>query len=145
MRTMRHESDGGLRERPMGDLLHDFAEQGQGLLRDELRIAKAEIREEAKTAAKGGAAMGAGGAVLYAAVLLLGATLVLIGSTFMPAWAAALIVTALYAVGGFAALSYGKKELSHTDPKRAVQQIQEDGRWAKETMRDVMSHRSANA
>jgi hypothetical protein len=140
MRTERYQGHGELRDRPMGDLLHEFVEDGKGLLRDEVTIAKAEIREEARKAARGGAELGAGGAVLYAAVLLLGATLVLVGSTFLPAWLSALIVTVIYGVAGYAALSHGKKKLASAEPKRAVTQIQEDGRWAKETMRGVTSH-----
>jgi uncharacterized membrane protein YqjE len=144
-REYEYPGDGGLRERPLGDLLRALAQQGQGLLRDEVLLAKAELRAEAKKASKGGAMMGAGGAVLFAALLLLGVTLVLIGDTFLPAWLSALIVTALYAVAGGVLLTSGKKELRRTEPSRAIQSIKEDGRWAKETMRDIRSSRSANA
>jgi hypothetical protein len=142
---MRLEHDGGLEERPLGDLLHDLVEEGKGLLREEVRLAKAEIRDEAKRASKGGAEIGAGGALLYAAVLLLGATLVLVLATFLPVWAAALIVTVLYAGVGYAAVTHGKKELKRTEPSRAVQQIKEDGRWARETMHDIKLSRGAHA
>jgi uncharacterized membrane protein YqjE len=150
MRTERYEHErvrpgDGLQDRPLGDLLRELVQEGQGLVRDEVRLAKAELRTEAAKAKKGGAALGAGGAVAYAAVLLLGATLVLVGATFLPAWLSALIVTGLYAIAGGALLSYGKKELRQTDPSRPVESIQEDARWAKETMRDIRSSRSANA
>jgi hypothetical protein len=138
--------DGGdLRARPLGDLVRELLEEGQGFLRDEVRLAKAEVREEARKATKGGAAIGAGGAVLYAGLLFFGVTLVLLGATFLPAWVAALIVTAIYAAGGWAALSYGRDELRKTRPSRAVEHVKEDARWAKETMRDIKSSRSVNA
>jgi uncharacterized membrane protein YqjE len=145
MRREWQDDGSGLREQPLGELLRELVGEGQALLRDEVRLAKAEIREEAKKATKGGAAMGAGGAVLYAALLLLGATLVLVGATFLPAWVAALIVTALYAIAGLAALSWGKKELKRTDPARPVEPFKEDGRWARETMHDIKRSRSAHA
>jgi hypothetical protein len=137
--------DGDMRDRPLGDLVRELVQEGQALLRDEVRLAKAEVREEARKAAKGGAAIGAGGAVLYAALFFLGATLVLLGATFLPAWLAALIVTAIYAAAGWAALSYGRQELRKTRPTRAVEHVKEDARWAKETMRDIKSSRSVNA
>jgi hypothetical protein len=135
----------GLRDRPLGDLLRELLQEGQGLLRDEVRLAKAEVREEARKATKGAGAMGAGGAVLYAALLFLGVTLVLVGATFLPAWLAALIVTAIYGVAGYAALQYGKDELGKARPSRAVEHVKEDARWARETMRDIGSSRSASA
>jgi hypothetical protein len=142
---LEREFDAGLGERPLGDLLHDFVEEGKGLLREEVRLAKAEIRHEAKKASKGGAEIGAGGALLYAAVLLLGATLVLVLDTFLHAWVAAAIVTVLYGAIGYAAVNHGKKELKRTEPSRAVQQIKEDGRWARETMHDIKLSRSGHA
>jgi hypothetical protein len=137
--------DGGLHDRPLGDLLRELVQEGQGLVREEVRLARAELSAEARKAARGGAALGAGGAVLYAALLLLGAALVLIGATFMPAWGAALIVTALYAIVGGALLAHGKGELKRAEPARAIAHVKEDGRWAKETMRDIRSSRSVNA
>jgi hypothetical protein len=141
----RHDGSQALRERPLGDLVRELMQEGQGLLRDEVRLAKAEVREEAAKAAKGGAAMGAGGAVLYLALLFLGVTLVLAGATFLPAWLAALIVTGIYAAAGWAALSRGRRELKDTRPTRAVEHVKEDAQWARETMRDIKSSRSANA
>ncbi len=79
---------------------------------------RAELRDEAKKASKGAAAIGAGGAVLYAALLFLGVTLVLLGATFLPAWFAGLLVTAIYAAGGWAALSYGRQGLRRTRRSR---------------------------
>ncbi|HEX9308825.1 MAG TPA: phage holin family protein [Anaeromyxobacter sp.] len=134
-----------LRERPLADLVRELVQEGQGLLRDEVRLAKAEVREEARKASKGAGAIGAGGAALHAALLFLGVTLVLLGATLLPAWFAALVVTAIYAGAGWAALSYGRQELRRTRPSGAVEHVKEDARWAKETMRDIRSSRSANA
>jgi hypothetical protein len=134
-----------LQDRPLGDLLRELVQEGQGLLREEVRLARAEALEEARKATKGAGAMGAGGAALYAALLFLGATLVLVGATFLPAWLAALVVTVIYGVAGYAALRYGKRELARARPSRAVEHVREDARWARETMRDIRWSRSASA
>jgi hypothetical protein len=143
-RPFRAGNGGDLRERPLGDLVRELVGEAQGILREEVRFARAEVREEAKKAAKGGAEVGAGGAVLYAALLFLGVTLVLVGAIFMPGWVAALVVTAIYAAVGWAVLSSGRRELRATRPTRAVEHVKEDARWARETMRDVRSSRSVN-
>jgi hypothetical protein len=137
--------DGGdLRDRSLGELVRELVQDGQAILRDEVRLAKAEVREEARQAARGAGALGAGGAVLYAALLFLGVTLVLVGSTFLPAWVAALIVTAIYGAAGWAAVSHGRTELRKSRPARAVEHVKEDARWARETMHDIRSSRSAS-
>jgi uncharacterized membrane protein YqjE len=134
-----------LQEVPLRELLRELVEDGQTLLREEVRLAKAELREEGRKAARGGAALGGGAAVLFAALLCFAATLVLLGATFMPAWLAALIVTAIYAGVGAAALYSGKRRLGEARPAKAIENIQEDKRWATETMRDIRSSRHAHA
>jgi VIT1/CCC1 family predicted Fe2+/Mn2+ transporter len=130
---------------PLRELLRELVGDGQRLVREEVRLARAELREELRKGARGGAGLGAGGALLYAALLCLAAALVLAGSTFMPAWLAALIVTAIYAGAGLAAVQYGKQKLAQAQPARAVQGLQEERRWASETMRDIKSSRHAHA
>jgi hypothetical protein len=132
-------------DRALPDLLRELVTEGQTLLREEVRLAKAEVRREAKKAAKGGAQLGAGGAVGYVALFLLAATLVLIGATFMPAWLSALIVTVIYGAVGFALIQGGKKKLQQTDPAKPVENLKEDRRWAKETMQSIRSSRHAHA
>lgn len=134
-----------LDERPLADLFRELMRDGQTLLREEARLAKAEIRAEVKKAAKGGAAIGAGGALLHTALLCFAAALVLVGATFLPAWLSALFVTILLGAAGWTAVSWGKKRLSSAEPARAVDHIKEDGRWAKETMRSIKSERHAHA
>lgn len=134
-----------LEERPIGELVSELFAEGRTLLREEVRLAKAEVRAEAKKAAQAGAAFGAGGVLVHAAVLCLVATLVLVGATFLPPWVSALIVTALVGIAGWIAISAGKKKLAETHPSRAVKNLKEDGRWARETMRSIRSNGHGNA
>lgn len=84
------------------------------LLRDELELMRSEIREEVAQARTVGVALG--GAAFAG---LLGATLLCIalGGAIgywagWPAWAGYGIVSLLLLIAGFAAMSYGRKQLS---------------------------------
>jgi hypothetical protein len=146
MRREREAIDGGgLHEAATSDLLRALIREGQGLVREEVRLARADIRGEANRARRWAGLLGAGGAVAHAALLLLGATLVLVGATFLQAWLSALAVTALYAIAAGILLIQGARELRKARPSRAVENLKEDGRWAQETMRELRSSRSANA
>ncbi len=152
MRTEREEwrsyergFDGGLRDRPIGELVGDAVREAEGIVRDEIRIAKAELREEARKAARAGAAFGGGGVLLHAAVLAGAAAILAAFALVVPVWAAALITMGILAIVGLAALAYGRAELARMEPTRPVNQLKEDGEWAKRTMRSVRSSRDANA
>ncbi|HYG67388.1 MAG TPA: phage holin family protein [Anaeromyxobacteraceae bacterium] len=134
-----------LDDRPLPELLRELVGESQTLLREEVRLAKAEIRNEAKKAAKGGAELGAGGAVAYVALFCLAATLIVLGDLFLPLWLSAAIVTVLFAIVGFALIQGGRKQIQHTRPARAVDHLKEDKEWAKETMRSVRSSRHGHA
>jgi hypothetical protein len=135
----------GLQARTTPELVREFFEEGQLLLREEMHLAKVEAREELRSAARAGAALGVGGALLYCALVLLAFTLVFVGWTFLPLWASALIVTALFAISGGIALGAGKAKLKHIGPKDTKESLKEDRRWAKETIRSVKSQRHASA
>src|SRR6059058_2899229 len=92
------------RERGIGELVKDLASQTSTLVRQEIKLAQAEVTEKGKVAGKG-AGMLVGAAV--AALLALGvltALLVVVLDSFLPLWLAALIVTLLWAAvaGGLA-------------------------------------------
>lgn len=135
----------GLEHRTTPELLRDFVSESQVLLKEELRLAKAEVKEEAGKAARAGAGFGAAAAFLYAGLLVFAAFLVAVGWTFLPLWLSALIVAVLYfAVGGIAG-AYGKSKMDKLEPARPVQGIKEEREWLSDTMRNVRSSRHAHA
>lgn len=135
----------GLEQRSTPELMKEFVSEAQVLLKEELRLAKAEAKEEARKAAKAGVGFGAGAAFGYAGLLLFGAFLVALGSLFMPVWLSALIVAVVYfAIAGIAAL-YGKKQLDNLEPARPVHGIKEEREWLSDTMRNVRSSRHGHA
>jgi uncharacterized membrane protein YqjE len=125
--------NGDPRDRGIGELVKDLASQTSTLVRQEIKLAQAEVTQKGKLAGKGAGMLG-GAAV--AALLGLGAfTAVLIVALdgALPLWLAALIVTVLWlAVAGVLALA-GKKALQAATPPvpQTVETVKEDIQWAK--------------
>lgn len=123
-----------LRGRSTGDLIRELSEQVRTLARQEVELAKAEMTEKGKKAGLG-AALLAGGAV--AGLMVLGALtafLVLVLAEAMPAWAAALVVTAVWAVVAVTLALLGKEKLGDVGepvPEKTVESVREDIQWLK--------------
>lgn len=100
----------------VGELISKVTTDMTTLMRQEFALAKAEITEEAKKAGKGAGLLGGAGFAGYFLVLFASLTLMFVLDEFMPLWAAALIVTVLYAIGAAIAFSKGKKEMAKVDP-----------------------------
>lgn len=100
----------------LGALVTQLSEQSSQLIRDELRLAQAELSAKAKHAGIGlGAFGGAGLLALYGVGILLAAA-VLGLATALDAWLAALIVgVVVLVVAGIAAL-IGKKQVGEATP-----------------------------
>jgi len=95
----------------VGSLLADT----RGLIRDELDLMRAEVREEVASARTAGIAFGAAAVVALLGVALLAVAL---GSALAywlawPVWAGYAIVSVLLLVGAYLAMLFGRKRLSH--------------------------------
>jgi hypothetical protein len=87
----------------VGELVHDLSQQTSQLVREELALAKAEMREKGKHAGLGlGLFSGAGLLAFFGGAALI-ATAILALALALPAWLAALVVTlVLFAAAGVA-------------------------------------------
>ena len=136
-----------VRREPTSTLLRDFVTEAQNLITQEIRLAKAEIRHEARLAGKGatGVVIGAGLALLGA--LALTACLIAALGTLMPVWVAALVVGGLFLLVGAMIAMGGISKLKTVDPRprETTATLKEDREWASGTMRDVRSRRRAHA
>ena len=116
-------------EASLGELVSQVSQQIPELVRSEIRLAQAEVTEKGKKAGLGIGMFGAAGVLALYGLGALFATLILVLALFLPAWAAALIVTALiFAVAGVAAL-LGKnkvKQASPPKPERAIDGVKQD-------------------
>ncbi|WP_201791298.1 phage holin family protein [Aeromicrobium sp. PE09-221] len=127
-------------ERPQGlstgELVTRLSEQTSRLVRDELRLAQAEMSQKAKHGGIGAGLFGAGGLLALFGLGTLIAAAVLALALVLPAWAAALIVAAvLFVAAGVAAL-VGKKEIQQATPtpERTVETVKDDIDEIKEAM-----------
>lgn len=112
-----------------GELVSRLSQDMSRLIRDELRLAQAEVSGKAKKAGLGVGMFGAAGLLaLYGAGALI-ATAILALALAMSAWLAALIVGAvLLAAAGLAAL-LGKREVDAASPpipERAMDSVKHD-------------------
>jgi uncharacterized membrane protein YqjE len=123
-----------MRERPVGDLLKQLANETTTLVRQELDLAKAEMREKAGKAGPGFGMWGAASGMALLALGSLTAFLILALDGAMPNWLAALIVGLVYAaIAGFLYLRGKQKvhEAGSPVPEQTVETLKEDVQWAK--------------
>jgi hypothetical protein len=123
-----------LRDRPIGELLKQLADQTATLVRQELDLAKAEMREKAGKAGPGFGMWGAAGVIGLLAAGTLTAFLILALDGVMPNWLAALLVGLVY--GAIAGVLYvnGKhrvEEAGSPVPQKTIESVKEDVQWAK--------------
>jgi uncharacterized membrane protein YqjE len=121
------------REQSVGDLLKQLSQETSTLVRQEMALARAELKEQGKRAGVGAGLLGGAG---IAALLTLGALtacIILVLSEWMDAWLAALILTVVWAViAGVLALQGRTKVQEATPPaEQTVETLKEDVEWAK--------------
>jgi hypothetical protein len=116
-------------ERATAELVKTAAEQISRLVRDELRLAQAEIAQKGRHAGVGAGLFGAGGLLALYGVAALLTAVVLLLAYVMPAWLAAVIVgVVLLGVAAILAL-VGKKQVQQATPvvpEETVHSVKED-------------------
>ncbi|MDT0277927.1 phage holin family protein [Blastococcus goldschmidtiae] len=99
-----------------GQLIGQLTEQISRLVRDEARLAQAEVTQKAKRLGVGAGLFGGAGLFAFLGLAVLVATAVLALDLVLPAWLAALIVAVvLFAIAGVLAL-VGKKDVEKGSP-----------------------------
>ena len=120
-------------ETSVGELIGNISNDLSQLFRQEVELAKAELKQEASKAGKAAGMLGGAGFAAYLAVVLLSFALVFALSNVMdPGWAA-LIVAVIWAIIGAVLYANGRKKLKNVDPvpRRTVDTIKEDAQWLK--------------
>jgi hypothetical protein len=124
------------RDRPLGGLVAELASQTGTLVRTEMALAKVEMTDKAKLAARDAAVVAGGGAIAGLGAIALIAALILALGTLIPLWVAALLVGALVSAVGGALVALGVSAFKAIDarPQQLIQTHQEDKRWLREQM-----------
>jgi uncharacterized membrane protein YqjE len=122
----------GRTEPALGDLFRQLAQDSATLVRQEMTLAKAELKNNVRSVARDAAMVAVGGVLALVGVIVLIAFLVVaVGDALDNYWLGALIVGVLFLlVGGLLAMSNLKK-LKHEEvaPTRTLETLKEDKQW----------------
>ena len=126
------------RDESIGELVKQLSTQTSTLVRQEMKLAQAELQEKGKKAGLGAGMFGASGIVAFLGAATLIAAIVLALATALDSWLAALIVAVvLLAVAGIAALM-GKKQIEQATPpapEQTIESVKQDVDTVKEGAR----------
>jgi uncharacterized membrane protein YqjE len=121
-------------DRSIGDIVGDVAKDLSSLIRQELELAKTEIKQEATKAGKGAGMLGGAGLAGHLTLLFLSLFLMFVLADWWDdfKWAS-LVVAVLWGIVTAVLAMTGKKELQHTNPQlpETQQSLKEDVQWAK--------------
>ena len=111
----------------VGALMGEAAKDLSTLMRQELELAKVEVKAEAKKAGQGAGMFGAAGFAGYMVLLFLSIALWWALSHLVGHSWSALIVAVLWGVIGFVAFTMGRKKFKEVNPKpeRTVETLQQ--------------------
>ena len=115
-------------------LFRRLAEQAQSLVRQEVALAKAEIRESVRDLAVAAGVMTAGALMILVSLTVFLVFLVLalgelLGERY---WLSSLLIGLLFAICGIVLIVRGQRRLSGSDlvPEKTIESVQETARWA---------------
>jgi hypothetical protein len=123
------------------NLLRDLRDETTTLLRQEVALAKSEMKENVSRATSHALHIAIGGFVAYAGIIvlligighLLGALLIRAGlDEEVAQWLAPAIVGLLVAIVGWIMISKAKNAMAHEDiaPRQTIESIRENKQWA---------------
>ncbi|MFF4209003.1 phage holin family protein [Streptomyces sp. NPDC001796] len=108
----------------MSELVQRASRQLTELVRGELRLAQAEMKEKGKRYGRGGGLFGGAGVVGLLTLQALVATVIAALAVPLPVWAAALIVTVALGVVSAVLAVTGKKQVGRAAPPTPEQTIE---------------------
>lgn len=122
-------------ERSAADLFRDIIGNVQEMVRSEVRLAKAEFREEAgKTWSAAQILIIGAGAGLFALGFVLTA-LAQVLALFMPGWVATLLVGGVLGITAAVMISTGLGRLHMPTPDKTIENVKENVEWMKNQTR----------
>ena len=121
----------------IGELISEVAGDVTRLFRQEVELAKAEVRAEASKAGKAAGMLAAAGFAGYLVAVLLSLALVFALGAVMPDGWAAVIVAVIWAIVAAALYAAGRKQLRTVSPvpQQTVETLKEDAQWLRHPTR----------
>ena len=116
-----------------GELASEVAKDMSTLVRQEIALAKVEMRQEAKNAGTAFGAFGGAGFAGYFVLVFLSLALMWLLGTWMALGWSALIVAGIWAViaGVLALVGRSRLKAFNPKPERTIETVKEDVQWAK--------------
>lgn len=139
-RVSAHDGGATGAEPAIGELFRQLAQDSATLMRQEVNLAKAEMRENLKSAARDAVKIAIGGGIALVGALVLIAFLVIaLGDALDEYWLGALIVGVLFVVVGGLLAKTSLNNLKNDDltPERTIQTLKEDKQWAQSEIQQV--------
>lgn len=120
-------------ERSLGEIISSVTQDITTLVRQELDLAKTELKQEASKAGKGAGLLAGAGVAGHFVLLFVSLTIVFALDLALPLWASALIVGVVWAIVAAVLASIGKKAIQESNPQlpKTQQTLKEDASWAK--------------
>ncbi|SPE99580.1 phage holin family protein [Streptomyces sp. MA5143a] len=121
----------------VGELLSTVTSDVQTLFRQEVELARTEVKQEATEAGKAAGMYGGAGFAGYMVLLFLSVAALLGMANVMDGGWAALIVTAVWAVVAAVLYQRGRSRMRTVSPKpeHTVETLKEDAQWARHPTR----------
>jgi hypothetical protein len=122
------------RDESIGNLIGQVAGDVSTLFRQEVALAKAELKEEAVKAGKAGGMLAGAGFAGYMVTVLLSLALVFALDAVMPLGWAAVIVAVIWAIIGGVLYAVGRNRMKDVDavPRQTVETLREDAQWVRD-------------
>lgn len=134
-------------DRSIGSLIREIGDESSQLIREEIQLAKAEMREKVEVYERNGVKMAIGGALLVGALFVLlvaiNRGLTVLFDEFMAVevavWLAPLVLAAVIGLVGWSMVQNAQKEMKREGltPKRTMKTLREETTWAKQQAREV--------
>ena len=119
--------------RSVGDIISDLAQDLSLLMRQELDLAKAEVKQELAKAGKAGGMLGGAGVASHLVLVFLSLALMFALGNVMDLGWSAVIVAGVWALVGGVLFVVGRQRMRQVEPKpeRTVDSLKEDVEWLK--------------
>jgi hypothetical protein len=118
-------------EETLRELVGRLTSDASGLLRDEVELAKLELKEQATRAGKAGGMLGAASLAAWLALVLVSFAAAWGLTEVMPEGLAFLVVGSLWAIAAGALYLAARERLRHVNlkPEQTIVTVQEDIQW----------------
>lgn len=120
-------------DRSLGQIVTDVSNDFATLMKQEVELAKVELKQELTKAGTGAGMLGGAGVSGHFVLLFLSAALMFLLDNWLPIEVAALLIALLWAVIAAILAAMGRKKLKEAHPElpKTQQTLKEDAQWAK--------------